>query len=105
MLRIHTVISRARLKSDITPDDALDIAMDFVRDVYGEPDAPTDMVLVEQLSQRAHNIGRVIMACAERLPEGKRDSGHVAVEISPREIDVCWLIGRGDIDVNTPEVQ
>lgn len=105
MLGIHTVVSRARIPEDITTDNALDIAMDFVRDVYGESDAPTAMVLAVELGQRAEVIRRILMGCVERLPEGKRTSGHLAVEISPREIQVCGLVARGDIDLRPSEVQ
>lgn len=105
MRSITTVVYRASIADDITIDDAGDIAMNFVRDVYGQPDAPTDMVLAVELAHRAENIRRILMACAERLPEGKRTSGYVAAELSERECQVCWLVARGDIDLRSSEVQ
>lgn len=105
MRDIHTVILKAKIQDDITPDDAGDIAMNFVRDVYGAPDAPTEMVLALELSRRSQIIARILMACACRLDEGVRTSEHVSVELTPREREVCWLIARGDIDVHPSEVQ
>jgi hypothetical protein len=105
MRDIHTVILKAGIQDDITPDNTDDIAMNFVRDVYGAVDAPTEMVLAVELGRRMSTISRILMACVERLPVGERTSEKVSVEISPREQEACWLIARGDIDVHMPEVQ
>jgi hypothetical protein len=105
MLQIQQRVIAARIGDDIMLEDAREIAADYVCKVYGEPDAPTSVMLATELGKRVGVISRVIMAVANRLPEGQRNSAQVTYEFGPREMEVCWLVARGEIEVNTAGVQ
>lgn len=99
MLEIQRTILAAHIGVDLHPDNVGDIAMNYVRDVYGEPNAPQDLMLAGELAKRAAVIARALTVALARLPEGQRNSAQLTYEISPREAEVCWLVARGDISL------
>jgi hypothetical protein len=105
MLQIQLSIAETPVRGSITADNARDIGMNFVRDVYGAPDAPTELMLAHELACRAEIIKRILMGALARLPDGQRNAVHLIDEISPNEVEVCWLVARGDIEIRASEAQ
>ncbi len=105
MFHIQALVADAHINDDITEDNARDIAMNFVRETYGQEDAPTELVIARELAQRADIIKAILMAAASRLRKGQRTSLDLCDEISQRESEVCRLVARGEIDIHRSEVQ